>query len=139
MIANETVGYFMGRTYLFLLRVGIKRERLRFRQHLKNEMAHYATDCWDAEIQNSYGWVESVGVADRACYDLQQHANETNQPQLAFVEFPDGPREMEVTSMKINREYIGKTIGKDSKPYIAYLEKLAEDDVAKLDQQLQKG
>lgn len=48
-------------------------ERLRFRQHLKTEMAHYAADCWDLEIKSSYGWVECVGHADRACYDLQVH------------------------------------------------------------------
>ncbi len=53
-VANETLGYFIARTYLFLLAAGIKQERLRFRQHLRDEMAHYATDCWDAEINNSY-------------------------------------------------------------------------------------
>lgn len=46
----------MGRTHLFLLACGIINERLRFRQHLKNEMAHYACDCWDAEIHSSYVW-----------------------------------------------------------------------------------
>lgn len=40
----------MGRTFLFLTEAGIKIEGLRFRQHLKNEMAHYAKDCWDAEV-----------------------------------------------------------------------------------------
>jgi hypothetical protein len=33
----------MARTQLFLLSVGIREDRLRFRQHLKTEMAHYAT------------------------------------------------------------------------------------------------
>ena len=32
---------------------------------MANEMAHYACDCWDAEILTSYGWVECVGCADR--------------------------------------------------------------------------
>ena len=40
-------------------------------QHLKTEMAHYAADCWDLEIKSSYGWIECVGHADRACYDLE--------------------------------------------------------------------
>jgi len=30
-------------------------------------MAHYACDCWDAEIKTFYGWVECVGHADRSC------------------------------------------------------------------------
>jgi glycyl-tRNA synthetase (class II) len=72
-INNETLGYFIGRTYLFLTALGIHKERLRFRQHLQNEMAHYAADCWDAEIECSYGWVECVGLADRSAYDLKAH------------------------------------------------------------------
>lgn len=51
--------------------VGIDAKRLRFRQHLENEMAHYAEDCWDAEVKCSYGWVECVGLADRSAYDLR--------------------------------------------------------------------
>jgi len=27
-------------------------------------MAHYASDCWDAEIETSYGWIEIAGHAD---------------------------------------------------------------------------
>jgi glycyl-tRNA synthetase len=90
IVANETLGYFIARTYLFLTSAGIKKDRLRFRQHLRDEMAHYATDCWDAEIQNSYGWIECVGIADRSCFDLTAHATETKKPLSAFVEFTDG-------------------------------------------------
>ena len=70
---NQTLGYFIGRVYLFLTQLGIDKERLRFRQHLPNEMAHYAADCWDAEIECSYGWIECVGIADRSAYDLRAH------------------------------------------------------------------
>lgn len=69
VIANESLGYFLARVQLFLLKIGINPDRLRFRQHMANEMAHYATDCWDAEIHNSTGWTECVGCADRAAYD----------------------------------------------------------------------
>ena len=34
VIANETLGYFVARIYLFLLKIGINPERLRFRQHM---------------------------------------------------------------------------------------------------------
>ena len=54
LIDNETLGYFMARIYLFLLKVGVDPKRLRFRQHMSNEMAHYACDCWDAECKTSY-------------------------------------------------------------------------------------
>lgn len=37
-------------------------------------MAHYAKDCWDAEIETSNGWTECVGHANRSCYDLESHS-----------------------------------------------------------------
>ena len=49
MVANETLGYFMARVWSYMLRVGVDVRKMRFRQHLNNEMAHYAKDCWDAE------------------------------------------------------------------------------------------
>ncbi|KAF8496086.1 hypothetical protein JB92DRAFT_3126223 [Gautieria morchelliformis] len=45
IIANETLSYFVARIYQFLLKIAIHTCRLRFRQHMANEMAHYATDC----------------------------------------------------------------------------------------------
>ena len=42
MVNNQTLGYFIARIYLFLIKIGIKHEKLRFRQHMANEMAHYA-------------------------------------------------------------------------------------------------
>ncbi len=54
MVANETLGYFMARIHKFLTMIGIDENRLRFRQHMSNEMAHYACDCWDAECLTSF-------------------------------------------------------------------------------------
>ena len=42
VIGNQTLAYFMSRTYLFLTENGIIPESIRFRQHRCNEMAHYA-------------------------------------------------------------------------------------------------
>ncbi|PRQ24159.1 putative glycine--tRNA ligase [Rosa chinensis] len=55
IVDNETLGYFIGIVYLFLTCLSIDKNHLRFRQHIANEMAHYAQDCWDAEIETSYG------------------------------------------------------------------------------------
>lgn len=43
-------------------------------------MAHYACDCWDAELLTSYGWIECVGCADRSAYDLSVHSKATGSP-----------------------------------------------------------
>jgi glycyl-tRNA synthetase (class II) len=43
-------------------KAGIDPKKLRFRQHMSNEMAHYAKDCWDAECKTSY--VSSVHIKE---------------------------------------------------------------------------
>lgn len=55
--------------------IGMDPERMRFRQHLSTEMAHYAADCWDMEIHVSYGWTECVGHADRCACVYEGFAN----------------------------------------------------------------
>ena len=45
LVDNETLGYFLARIQLFLLKIGIDPKKMRFRQHMANEMAHYAADC----------------------------------------------------------------------------------------------
>jgi len=49
-VDNETLGYFLARIKQFLIKIGVDEKKLRFRQHMGNEMAHYASDCWDAEL-----------------------------------------------------------------------------------------
>lgn len=82
LVANEALAYWLARTQEFLLSAGMDPKRLHFRQHLRDEMAHYAADCWDAEFHSDrYGWVECVGIADRGEYDLSQHARFTGTTQ----------------------------------------------------------
>jgi hypothetical protein len=52
IVDNQTLGYYMTRVDHFLVTAGVK--RLRFRQHKAKEMAHYAQDCWDAEILTTF-------------------------------------------------------------------------------------
>jgi glycyl-tRNA synthetase len=80
LIQSEILAYFIARIFLFASKIGIDPSKMRFRQHMDNEMAHYAKDCWDLECRTSYGWVECVGCADRSCYDLTCHAKVTKTP-----------------------------------------------------------
>ena len=95
LVRHATVGYFIAKTYDFLTKVGIDTSRIRFRQHETNEMAHYATDCWDAEIHGSYGWIECVGIAHRGCYDLEAHEKYTGKTLRARREF-ETPKEVSI-------------------------------------------
>lgn len=61
------------------------------------QMAHYAEDCWDAEVETTYGWVECAGLADRSAYDLRAHTAMSKTELNAYEKFPE-PREVEVTT-----------------------------------------
>ena len=87
IIANEYLGYHIAKVGEFLDRIGIPRDKLRFRQHHRDEMAHYAIDCWDAEFfSERYGWMEIVGVADRGDYDLSTHASHANTDMRVHIQ-----------------------------------------------------
>ncbi|WFD30474.1 glycine--tRNA ligase [Malassezia sp. CBS 17886] len=125
MVDNETLGYFLGRIYLFLVSIGINTERLRFRQHMDNEMAHYASDCWDAEIHTSYGWIECVGCADRSAFDLTMHSRRTKRDMMVQEPLKQ-PKVYEKYVPVVNRKVLGPHFKKDAK--------LVEDAILALDQ-----
>ena len=52
---------------------GLSRERLRFHQHGKDELAHYADQAFDIEYQFPIGWQEMEGIHSRTDFDLVQH------------------------------------------------------------------
>ncbi|WP_245926538.1 glycine--tRNA ligase [Methanospirillum lacunae] len=94
VIANEYVAYYLALTHDLLTTIGVKPEKLRFRQHLPDERAHYAEDCWDAEIRSErFGWVETVGIADRTDYDLNAHAEESGDSFTVYIQFAEPKRE----------------------------------------------
>ena len=53
--------------------IGIRRERIRVREHEPAELAHYAKRCVDVEYEFPFGWQELEGIADRGDFDLSQH------------------------------------------------------------------
>ena len=138
VIANETLGYFVARIYLFLLKIGINPERLRFRQHMANEMAHYATDCWDAEIHNSTGWTECVGCADRAAYDLSVHSARTGHPLVVRQALKD-PIVSEKEVPEWNNKVMGKLFKQDNATIKKYVESLDQEALTKLKGELAQG
>ncbi|KAJ1854656.1 Glycine--tRNA ligase 1, mitochondrial [Coemansia sp. RSA 2703] len=129
IIDNKTLGYFMGRIHLYLMAIGIKHDLLRFRQHLNNEMAHYACDCWDAEIKNSYGWIECVGCADRSAYDLTVHSNRTNQ-KLCVRENLTEPYIYEKLVCEPNSKVFGPKLKRAAKPVLEHLESMSPADLS---------
>ena len=107
IIRHPTVAWFMARTWDFLVSVGIDPAKIRFRQHEGTEMAHYASDCWDAEIDGSYGWIECVGIAHRGCYDLGAHEAATGDKNLRAWRPYDEPKVIDKTVLSGNGSVIG--------------------------------
>ena len=81
--------------------LGIRQENLRIRQHEKDELAHYAKDCYDIEYRFPWGWAELEGIANRTDFDLRQHAefsghdltyydDDTRERFLPYVIEPSG-------------------------------------------------
>lgn len=75
-------GYFQKPAYAWCVylaydifrNMGFSPNKMRLRQHMLDERAHYAKDAWDVEIQTeSFGWVECCGIHDRGSYDLERH------------------------------------------------------------------
>ena len=131
IVDNETLGYFMARTFLYLTKIGVDPLRIRFRQHLITEMAHYATDCWDAEIKLSHGWVECVGHADRSCYDLECHAKATNIPLVASRRLSE-PIPVKRLKAEPLKKKLGPLFKGEQKLVIAALEALEDDETKEL-------
>jgi glycyl-tRNA synthetase len=127
LINNQTLAYFLCRTYLFLTAVGIRPEGIRFRQHRSKEMAHYASDCWDAEIETSYGWVECVGHAMRDAFDLTKHSEKTKVELVAArpLEKPITVKSIKIT---IEKPKMGKAFKKDAKYVTSVIEGWNEAD-----------
>lgn len=70
-------------------------------------------DCWDFEIQSSYGWIECVGCADRSAYDLTVHSVKTKQPLRVQVKL-DEPRTVEKLECTFNAKDFGIKFKKDA-------------------------
>ena len=132
LVGNQTLGYYLARTQQFLTACGARPQWLRFRQHLANEMAHYASDCWDAELLTSYGWVECVGHADRAAYDLTVHMNKTGA-RLACWEAFETPQLVDVVSAQPVKAEIGKRLRAQAADIFKHLAALDAAQVAALE------
>ena len=60
-------------------------ENFRYREHEKDELAHYADACYDIEYKYPWGFDELEGVASRTDYDLKKHA-ENSGTKLSYFD-----------------------------------------------------
>lgn len=106
LVGSDWMAYYMIKTYKWLTSVGIDSGKIAFRKHKDEELAHYATECWDAEVLIHNNWTEVVGIADRESHDLKNHEEYTGVEYSVFKSF-DSPREVEETDIDVDMSVIG--------------------------------
>ncbi len=96
------------------LGLGVKKENLRFRDHDRDELAHYAKACVDIEYRFPFGsgdWQELEGIANRTDYDLRQHQRGMrtlnkwfeNGRDVTKIELADGGRRLPIRAAVLLR------------------------------------
>jgi glycyl-tRNA synthetase len=77
------------RRWAYYEKLGIRTDHLRWHQHGKDELAHYAKDAYDIEYLFPMGWKELEGVHNRSNYDLTRHT-EFSGKDLQYIDQDDG-------------------------------------------------
>ena len=89
--AKHWLDYWVKERFEWYVKLGIKRENLRLRQHGDDELAHYAKECWDVDYLFPMGWSELEGIANRGDFDLSQHAKYSGK-DLTYFDDSSGER-----------------------------------------------
>ncbi len=75
----EWFGYWKNYCIDWLKSLGIKNDKLRYRDHAKEELSFYSKATTDIEFLFPMGWGELWGIADRTDYDLGVHMEHSSQ------------------------------------------------------------
>lgn len=70
---------------------GISEDRLRIREHAKDELSHYSSRTLDIEYLFPWGWGELFGLANRGDFDLSQHQKFSGE-DLTYTDPDDATR-----------------------------------------------
>jgi glycyl-tRNA synthetase len=71
--AARTFEAWLPRRWDWYTRYGVNPERMRFREHAPDELAHYAKKAIDIEYRFPFGWKELEGIHNRGDWDLGRH------------------------------------------------------------------
>ncbi len=127
IVGNPWIGYFLAISLKYYDRIGIDRDRFRYRQHLAGERAHYASDCWDAETEVDGDWIEVTGFAYRSDYDLRKHDEYSDDDFTVFNPY-DEPRTVERATVDPEMSALGPEFGADATAVADALDELAKRD-----------
>ena len=131
VINNQALAFYMYLTQEFLLTAGVDPKKFRFRKHSDKELAHYATECWDAELfSERFGWVECVGIADRSAYDLSAHINSSGVDMYALRKYNE-PKIIDIVKVVPKMDKLGPLFKDKAGKIKEILEKMDVTDTKK--------
>jgi len=78
--------YWLEERLNWYVKLGIKKEHLRPREHGKEELSHYSRRTVDINYLFPMGWAELEGIANRGDFDLTQHINFSGKDLSYFDE-----------------------------------------------------
>jgi glycyl-tRNA synthetase len=85
IIKTEWHAYWLASEHKWFSGLGANPDKFRIRQHMKEELSHYALDTWDLQYEFPFGWNELQGMANRTDFDLQQHIK-TSKTDLSLFD-----------------------------------------------------
>jgi len=132
VVESDWVAYYLGVSKGWYERIGVDMDRFRYRQHLPGELAHYASDCWDAESEIDGDWIEMTGFAYRGDYDLAKHGNHSGEDYTVFKQY-DEPVTVEKPTVDPDMGYLGPEFGGAAAGIADELEALAAADSGAFD------
>lgn len=78
--------YWKEKRMNWYLNLGMKKENLRFKEHGKDELAHYAKAAFDIEYNLEGEWKEMEGIHHRGDWDLKRHMEFSKEDLTYFDE-----------------------------------------------------
>ncbi len=85
LILHNVIAEHILQEYDFLLALGFKKDKIRFREVDKNDRAFYSAFTFDTEVETSLGWIEITANNYRTDHDLSGHGKQSKQ-NLSVVE-----------------------------------------------------
>ena len=99
----------------------MRAEKLRFHQHAKDELAHYAKDAYDIEYEFPFGWQEFEGIHNRTDFDLSRHQQYSGK-KLEYVDT--------ATNERFVPYIIETSAGRDRTTLVVLVDAYHEEEVA---------
>lgn len=84
--ADRWLEYWKEERMKWYISLGMRKKKLRFREHAEDERAHYAQGAWDIEYESPFGWKEMEGIHNRGDWDISRHAKFSGKDLSYFNE-----------------------------------------------------